>query len=490
MSSLADRSITAAKWNLGGNFGRAAFQFVVGIVLARLLGPEAFGLVAIGWLVVNMGMLVADAGFAAAIVQRPQVSDDEVDFVFTVQLAFGLLLTGAAIAASAPLAAFFREPDAEAVIQAMSVLFVIRALGQTSTALLSRDLRHKVVQIGTLLSYLVGFVGVAIPMALAGSGVWGLVFGSLAQAAINTLIVITASRRLPRFGLKFSRDIFGFGGKVLAANIGSWIILNVDSVLVGRNLATESLGIYNRALMLVAQPAAAAVTAFQGVLFASCSRAESDAHRITRAYRAFTAAISLLCFPAFLTVAAIPETVIMAIYGPKWRAAIAILPALALAMIVHALLALVGPVLMAINKTKLEVMAQYGTVAIAVPVMVVATGYSLEAAAWAIVFIYLVRLALLYATLFAAISISLRDITGPIFLPAVIGACCAAATRQADLMLHSLSPFPRLIIDMIVAGITMLLLIRLLCRPLRNSALGILMGEGRLPRALQRWMGS
>lgn len=491
MRTLADRSISAAKWSLAGNFGRAAFQFSIGIILARILGPEAFGLIAIGWLAVNMGMLVADAGFAAAIVQKPQLSDAEIDFVFTVQVAFGLLLTAGAIAASGPVSVFFKEPDAEPVINAMSALFVIRALGQTATALLSRELRHKVVQVSTVVSYSVGFAGVAIPMALMGSGVWSLVFGSLAQASLSSLIVIAANGRLPRFGLRFSGEFFRFGGQVLAANIGSWIILNVDTIFVGRNQSTESLGIYNRALMLVAQPAASAVTALQGVLFASCSRAEADASRIIRAYRTFSAAVGFLCFPAFLTIAAIPETTILAIYGPKWGGAVKILPPLALAMSIHAVLALVGPVLMSLNRTRLEVLAQYTAAAIAVPVMAFASAHSLEMVSWAVLLIYITRLSLLFVALNFAIRISFLEMIIPLIIPFLMGACCALISREVDTLLRGLDASSRLLIDVGCAGITILLLMRVFRGQLLKSDVGVLFqGKDRLPRPLQKWLGA
>src|SRR4051812_45753644 len=133
----------ALKWNYLGNVMRSLSQFVIGILLARLLGPEPFGIVAVAWIILGIGNLFADLGFGAALVQRESYSTLDLRFVFTCQMAFASLLTIFGVVAAPQIALYFHKQDATPVIQAMSLLFVIQALGQTASAVLRRTLDFK-----------------------------------------------------------------------------------------------------------------------------------------------------------------------------------------------------------------------------------------------------------------------------------------------------------------------------------------------------------
>ena len=167
-SNLLARSATALKWNYAGVLVRVACQLAIGVVLARMLGPAPFGVVAIAWLLIGACNLFADFGLAAALVQKEHVAERDIRFVFTCQVALGALLTGIGMLVADSVASYFGVPDAAAPLRAMFGLFLIQSIGQTSAALLRRSLDFRYLQQISIGSYLLGYLAIGIPGAVAG----------------------------------------------------------------------------------------------------------------------------------------------------------------------------------------------------------------------------------------------------------------------------------------------------------------------------------
>lgn len=406
--NLLSRSINAAKWNYIGNGVKVLLQFLIGVWLARLLGPEAFGVVAVAWLMIGVGKLVSDFGFSAALIQRKNLTDQDVGYVFTIQVMIGLILSLICFLCSNPIASFFNHPPAEPIIAVMAWLFLIQAIGQTTTASLNRALRFKFSQVVSLITYLVGYVGIGLPMAHLGYGAWSLVAAQMAQSISYTLVVLLKSGISIRPSIRPSKSgLFSFGGKVIGANLCSYAILNMDSFVVGKFLGVTQLGIYSRAMTLLGTPNSVIVTGLQSVLFSATSREQHKPESIRRNFLAATEFIGLISLPIFLTIAVIPDIVILGIYGESWQKAISPLVPLALAMPVHAFLAIIGPVLMAINRTDLEVYAQLIALIISAPLLVFAGMQSLDMLAWAVFATYFIRWIALLLAAYVGLGISI-----------------------------------------------------------------------------------
>lgn len=472
----------ALKWNYLGNVMRSLSQFAVGILLARLLGPEPFGIVAVAWIILGVGNLFADLGFGAALVQRATLSRSDLRFIFTCQMAFATCLTLAGVACADAIAAYFHQPAAAAVIQAMFLLFIFQSLGQTAAAMLRRTLNFKKLQQITILSYLAGYVGVGIPAACFGWGVWSLVAAQTVQCLLNSLLLIRATSvpLLPSF-TPGDPDIVRFGLKVTAANLTSWSISNLDVVFIGRAFGVVELGLYNRALNLVNMPMSVITTGFQGVLFAACARAQRDSAAIRRIYLETNAAVAFLCFPLFMTLAAVPETLVLALYGPKWAASVPVVTPLALAVLVNALLAIKGPILMASNRVGLELRNQCFTVLMFIGTLWIAAHYTVVAVAWAVLVTYVARWLLLAVDTLRLTGVTLRAYAATFGTPVVCGACVSLSAALADSSLAWFPPFARLLLVAAVAALVLLGLIRMLGARFVKSYLGTLVATDRLP---------
>jgi O-antigen/teichoic acid export membrane protein len=487
---LSDQSFRALKWNYLGNAIRAVCQLAIGVVLSRLLGPDAFGSVAIAWLVIGMGMLFADLGFTAVIVQRHDLHERDVRFISTLQVSMGALLSLAGVALAGVFAAVFRRPDVAPVIRAMSAVFFVQSFGQPARAFLARTLDFGALQRIAVTSYVAGYALVGISCAFLGLGPWSLVAAQLTQSAVSSLLAVARSRTSLRPALRpASSGLLSFGGKVIAANLTSWSIANVDNLIVGRVLGTIALGLYSRAMALVMAPTAALTTGLQGVMFPACSRAQSDTTRIRRAYLGASIVVSALSLPPFLTAAVVPDTVIVGLLGGKWAAAAPVLPPLALAMPLNALMCLVGPVLTATNRVGTELRCQIVTLTVMVPLLWVAAGYSVVAVAWGAVAVYAFRLALLSASVVSILQISRTELLRVLTWPALCGALIAFPTWTADRLLRSLPASPRLIADIAAASLLSLVVSRRFGRRLfGNPNCAFLLAAGRMPEPIRRWL--
>ena len=477
----------ALKWNYIGNFTRSLSQFVIGILLARLLGPEPFGIVAVAWIILGVGNLFADLGFGAALVQRTSLSTSDLRFIFTCQMVFSFILTLAGVLSAESIAAFFHKPEAAPVIKAMFFVFIFQSLGQTAAAMLRRALNFKTLQQITIVSYLAGYLLVGIPAAFLGMGVWSLVAAQSTQTLLNSLLLIRASA-VP-MGLCFTSgdpDIVRFGLRVTAANLSSWSISNLDVVFIGRAFGIVDLGLYNRALNLVNMPMSIITTGFQGVLFAACARTQSDTAAIKRIYLETNAAVAVICFPLFLTAAMVPETLILALYGPKWGASVPVVTPLALAVLANAMLAIKGPILMAGNRVGLELRNQTYTVLLFIPALLIAVQYSMVAVAWAVLATYVARWILLAIVTLRLTGATVGEYAATFRTPVLFGGCASIAAALTDRSLAFLPPPARLAAVTAVAAVVLLGLVRLFGGQFLKSYLGTLVETARLSGSVRK----
>jgi len=205
---------------------------------------------------------------------------------------------------------------------------------------------------------------------------------------------------------------------------------------------------------------------------------------------AATALTGLVGLPLAATVASVPATVVTAIYGKQWLAAIPVLAPLALAAGMHALLAVVGPVLMAQNKAILEIRAQLIVLVLMVPVLYFAARMSLEAVAWGVACSYILRWFMLVSAILPTINTGWRELLSVLRWPIICAVVTAALTYICDHLLQGSSPVTRLFFDMATAGATLLILMRCFGgRILRGAHGDFLLAPGRLPVSFRRFLG-
>ncbi|MDO9466382.1 MAG: oligosaccharide flippase family protein [Thiobacillus sp.] len=498
-TGLAQRSIGALKWNYLGTGVKVTSQLIIGIVLARLLGPEPFGLIAVAWLMLGLGNLIADSGLSVALIQKQTISARDIRYVFTLQILAGLGLTLLALMASPWIAAFFGRADAVPVLRWMSLLFVLQAFGQTATALLRRDLDHKRVQLLQVFSYLAAYLLLGLPLAFSGWGVWALVIAQLTQTVLYSAAAYLSVRHslTPTFRAEQS-GLFRFGSKVLGSNLTSWGISYFDSAIIGRMLGMVDLGFYNRSMNLLASPMNAAVSTLQGVLLPFYSRLQGRTGDARDTYLATICFLSAILAPAFAAIAAIPETTMLAVYGQQWQAAAVLITPLALAMPINAMLALGGPMMQGMGRAGMEAVSQGVGLIVLIIAVIAAARISLAAVAWAVLGVYLLRAWLVTrlaaGLVFAPASAFLRALVGPLLLAVLAFSLAWSADHWLAASLSH--PGVRFIVVMGAAAITVMFAIGLWGRWIFCAEAKTLMHKARphlAPRMgslLLRWSGT
>lgn len=454
-NTLAQRSVYALKWNYAGSLGRAGMQFLIGIVLARLLGPEPFGLVALASLVLGLGALFADVGLASVLIQRKEITDSDIRFIFTVQTLLGLILTLVLEAGVTVITDFFKRADAVPVLQWMFLLFFIQGMGQTSAALLRRRLDFRRLQLAQIVSYTVGYVGLGLPLAFNGFGVWSLVIAQLSQATMCTMLTYAMTKHpMSPLLTSASRSLLHVGLKLTATNLSNWALACMDSVLIGRVFGTTQLGLYNRAMSLVAMPTYHILSSVQSVLFSTSARMQEDTDRLRQTYLAVLGVIGFICLPIFFVVAAIPDTVIGGVYGAAWMAAVPILTPVALAMPMSALMGLGGPLMTGMGKAGTEMGVQFISLLMFIPFLWWASRFTLEAVAWSVFASYIVRFLLMTHATLVVLKARWCDVLRVLCGPLVLALLCATVTFIVDWALpaHAISAGMRLMVASMVAA--------------------------------------
>lgn len=429
---MTSRAFSALRWGYAGYAVRTVTGFASGIVLARLLGPKPFGQVAAATLVFGLANQLADGGFTTALVQAPELCEADVRFAFTFQITTGAVLTAICALIAPLIGLLLHDPQVGDVVRVTSLVFLIQAFGQSSAALLKRRLDLRPLQTAQVLSSVIAYVFVGIPAAALGAGVWSLVAAQLAQSLLfSAMVFARASHSVTPCYSRSSMRLARFGVKVAGANILNWSITNFDNAFVGRAFGSAALGLYSRAFNTVSAPAEAVISTWQQVLVASCSRMGNRAHALQRAYLASISAVGLITFPVFWSLALCAPWAVAGLYGPRWADAAPLLTPLALAISLHAVMAMAGPMLTAADQVKREVQRQGLSLLVAIAAFSFCALHSAVALAWAVLGVYGFRFVAMTQPTLRLLDLPWSRVFRVLRGPAAIGAVTAAGVWGA-----------------------------------------------------------
>lgn len=333
-SGLTRRTLGSMAWTGGGVAVEVGLNAVVIMVLARLLTPEHFGIVAIALVVMGFVGIFGELGLSPAVIQRQQLSPAHVRTAFTTSLVLALLVATVVCALAPAVATFFAVPAVAPMIRVLALSLVVRAWGSVPSALLQRAMRFRVIALTNALSYLVGFGVVGVAMAMAGFGAWSLIAAHVVQAYAQSLAFHIAQPVSHRLGVdrRALRDLVSYGSGISFARIANYVALRGDNVVVGHALGPTALGLYAPAYHLMALPAELFQKIVQTALFPAIARLQTEPERLAAAYRRGLAVTGLLAVPgSILTILVAPELV-QAVLGPRWSGVTAPLQILAAGM--------------------------------------------------------------------------------------------------------------------------------------------------------------
>lgn len=298
----------------------AGSQLAAGIVLARLLSPADFGVMALAFVVLGLVRPMGDFGIGNALVQRANLTDRHIRTAVSAATLLGIV-TAAAIALAAPLGTLImQDPRVAPVLRLLSLGFAIQGVSVVASALLRRRLDFRKQFFIDTGSYLIGYAGVSIVLAVMGFGVWSLVWGGLAQVVLSTTaLVATVDHPMrPLLARKELSELLHFGAGAAGVSWVNYIALNGDNFIVGRLMGAASLGLYNRAYTLMNIPYTYAANVMSAVLFPAFAEVQGEPRRLGQAYLLTTQLTALIAAPAMCTLAIVAPNLVPALYGSRW----------------------------------------------------------------------------------------------------------------------------------------------------------------------------
>ncbi|WP_091109438.1 lipopolysaccharide biosynthesis protein [Geodermatophilus dictyosporus] len=320
-------AVRGLSWSLLGALGQALLQLVSIVVLSRLLSAEEFGTAVAATVVMGLAVVLGQLGIGPALVQARSLSGADVSTAFGVATALGVVLA-AGLFLSAPLVnPLVGLPVDSPFLRLLSVVLVLGGLGSVSLGLLQRSLRFRALVLVELSAYGIGYLGTTVVLASAGAGAAALVWGQVVQALVTAVAAYALVRhpvRLPPWAetVRSARRVLGFGSAYSLSQLGNWVGLNGDNLVVTSTLGPAALGVYSRAYQLLVQPANLIGTVADKVLFPSLSRIQDDRDRLARAYVLAGSLVALLTLPVSVLLFVLAPEVVAVLLGPGWTAVV------------------------------------------------------------------------------------------------------------------------------------------------------------------------
>jgi O-antigen/teichoic acid export membrane protein len=333
---LGRRAARGTAVTLLGQWSGFVLQMVSTVVLARLLTPRDYGIVAGVLVLTGLAELLKDLGLGAATVQRRELSAGQLNALFWLNTALGAV-TATLVAGAAPLvAAFYSTPEATAVTVALAVPFLFSGLSVQHQALLSRTLQFAALARIDLASRAVGLTA-AVAAAAAGAGYWALVASPLVTAAVRAAGLWRTCRWRPGrpAWADDMRSLLGFGGWTSLFGLVNYFARNADNALIGRYSGTADLGIYSRAYQLLLLPVQQINAPVSRVALPTLSRLQDSPDRYRQFYATALTAITFVALPLIALMAVLAGEVVDILLGDDWRAAADVFQVLAIAGVTH-----------------------------------------------------------------------------------------------------------------------------------------------------------
>jgi len=318
-TDLKGRSVRGAFWTLSSQGAQFLLQSLSTVVLARLLTPADFGIVAMVTAITVFGQGFADLGLSEATIQSQKINHDQVSALFWVNFAIGVGLTAVTMMLAPALAWFYHEPRLEGITLWLSLTFLIGGLRVQHTALLKRQMRFKALAFRDVSSAALG-VFAAIIIALRDGGYWAIVALPLTlnstQMALSWILVRWTPGP-PRRGGNV-RSLLTLGGNVAASYLITNVTANADNILIGWYWGAAPLGLYSRAYNLLTLPVRQLNVPIGGVAFPTLSRIQSEPERFARYYLRFIRLTMWAGAPIFGFVFVAAGPVIIIVLGKQW----------------------------------------------------------------------------------------------------------------------------------------------------------------------------
>jgi O-antigen/teichoic acid export membrane protein len=448
---LGTRTVRGMAWAYGAYVGGRALVLISTVILARLLTPRDFGVIALALVFITFLDAIKDFGLGQALIGATHEEEAaSAQTVFGWTILTGLLLT-VAIAAISPLAAsFFHEDSLRTLLPVVGCTFLLRSLGATHYALARKRLNYRARMASEIAEVTVRGV-ISIALALAGAGVWSLVIGFVAGAATSSLTSWLLVEFHPRLRISSTnlRGLLGFGGVLTLVDISAVLYYNLDYVFVGRVLGASALGVYTIGFRIPELVILNLANVVGNVLFPAYSAL--DRGRLRDGYLVATRYMTMLTIPVAVWLIVLVRPLILGAFGAQWTESIGVARLIAIYALMATLSTPAGTVLKVTRQAKLMVLFSIPIVVILAVLLVIVTPHGIVAVAIATTVLKVITTPIQVIVVSRQLDLKLRATCELLVAPLVASAAMAAALLP---LVQTISaPVPALLVGAVVGGV-------------------------------------
>lgn len=341
--SLKKKTVSSLFWKFFERCGNSLTALVVQIVMARLLMPEDYGLLAIILVFINLGDIVVKSGFPSALVQTPEASEEDYSTVFWISFALSLVLFAIIFFIAPVIARFYQNENIVWPLRAMGILLIISAFNGVQTAKVARDLVFKKTFIATISSVVIsGAFGIVL--ALAGAGLWSLVGQQLLYAVVNCIVLRTQVKWLPRpvFNAHRAKELFLFGWKLMAAGFISTTYQGLVNLVIGKQFSASDLGLLSQGEKIPSALGRLTDGTIQPVIMSAIAHVQEDRDYVRRLMRRAIRTSAFIIYPVMGCMLLVAQPLVHVLLGDQWLACV---PYLQVECLIYAQLAIQSPCL-------------------------------------------------------------------------------------------------------------------------------------------------
>lgn len=324
--SLKNKTKKGLAWSMIERFATQGVQFLFGIILARLLSPDDYGIIAMPLVFLAIAQCIIDSGFSTALIRKPELTEDDLSTAFYFNIGIGILCYAVLFFSSPLIADFYHTPILSSLLKVTALAVLFNPLCAVQQAILTRKIDFKTQAIVSLSGAVVsGIVG--LYMAYNGFGVWSLVFQQVGGYVMRTILLWILGKWKPK--RKWSWESFhylwGFGSKMLGSGLLDTIYNNIYPIVIGKYFSAQDLGNYTRAQQFSSLPSSNVTGVLQRVTFPVLSSIQNEDERLAKNYRKILKLSAFLIFPMMLILSAVANPLVRILLTDKWSGCVVLL---------------------------------------------------------------------------------------------------------------------------------------------------------------------
>lgn len=338
---LKEKALSGIAWGMLEKFSMQIVTFVVGIILARLLSPSDYGLIAMATVFVTISQILVDSGFSLALIRKKELTELDYSTVFVLNMVLSALMCVILFLTSPYIAAFYNEPLLLRIINLNAVYILLGSLLSIQSTRLQAELKFKAKSIINMIETLVAGV-VSLVMAFSGFGVWSLIYPKFIVILVGFFLYWRYLHWIPkmRYSHQTAKSLFSFGYKLMLSTIIDTFYNNMFPMVIGKYFSAANLGFFSKGQAFANLPSTTITTVLGGVAYPVLSKVQDDKIQLRQIYRRMLCLSAYVVFPLMVGIAVLAHPLIIALLTEKWQSCIIYLQILAISMMfypIHAL---------------------------------------------------------------------------------------------------------------------------------------------------------